>query len=199
MITEKTVTLQIAKRLAAALTARGAKVVLVRQGDQFMTLRQRSAIANHAHADVFVSLHLNASRDHSWSGFETYFLSAEAVDIDSRALRTIGEPRQGISAAISRLLDDVERGLAQPRSAALAKAIQKELTTVRPHFRNRGVKQESMHVLLGATMPAVLVEVGFIDHPLEGRQLLEPSVQDQLATAISDAIVGNTIGHAIGR
>ncbi len=188
-IFEKTVTAAITKKLASALSAREVQVVMVRNGDQYLTLRQRSAAANQREADVFVSIHANASPDHSRQGFETYFLSADAVDIDARALRTIAPTRTGLSGRVSRLVDDVERGLAHPHSAVLAATVQRELAKVRSHSPNRGVKQESMHVLLGATMPAVLVEVGFIDHPVEGRELLTSSVQQEVATAIADAVV----------
>jgi N-acetylmuramoyl-L-alanine amidase len=86
------------------------------------------------------------------------------------------------------VLDDVERGAAQWESAELALAIQRELREVRGGAGDRGVRQESQHVLLGATMPAVLVEVGFIDHPLEGRELADPAVQARIADAIAAGI-----------
>jgi len=86
------------------------------------------------------------------------------------------------------VLDDVERGASQWEAAELATRMQHALRDGRGSDGDRGVRQDAHHVLLGATMPAVLVEVGFIDHPIEGRQLADPAVQSQLADAISEAI-----------
>ena len=86
------------------------------------------------------------------------------------------------------MLDDVERGASQWEAAELAARVQHNLRQRRGAEGDRGVRQDAHHVLLGATMPAILVEVGFIDHPVEGRQLQEPGVQKQLAAAIAEAI-----------
>ncbi len=189
LVREKQFTLAVSERLERELRSRGARVVMTRRGDEYLTLRQRSAIANDNNADLFISIHGNASPDHSRRGFETYLLSASALDVDGRALRTKGPDRPGQSSAISRVLNDVERGVSHPKSAALAAKVQARLAKARPDSPNRGVKQESMHVLLGANMPAVLVELGFIDHTVEGAELLDPSVQDTLAVALADALL----------
>ena len=86
------------------------------------------------------------------------------------------------------MLDDVERGAAQWEAAELAARMQHSLRDRRGDDGDRGVRQDAHHVLLGATMPAVLVEVGFIDHPIEGKQLAETTVQSVLADAIAEAI-----------
>ena len=86
------------------------------------------------------------------------------------------------------MLDDVERGACQWEAAELAAAVQRELRAVRGAVGDRGVRQDAHHVLLGATMPAVLVEVGFIDHPIEGKELARADVQAALAAALSRAI-----------
>ena len=82
------------------------------------------------------------------------------------------DPRRGRPA-----LDDVERGSSQWEAADLAARMQRTLRERRGKEDDRGVRQDSQHVLLGATMPAVLVEVGFLDHPIEGKQLADPAVQ----------------------
>ena len=87
------------------------------------------------------------------------------------------------------VLDDVERGAAQWESAELAARMQRALRQRRGTGGDRGVKQDAHHVLLGATMPAVLVEVGFIDHPLEGKELADPAVQADIAAALAEAIL----------
>ena len=186
---EKQLTLILARAVRDRLTAAGIDVTMTRDRDQTMTLRRRMVVANDLAADLFVSIHANASPTRSQRGFETYLLSPAAVDIDGRALRSdAGTPRPGLDAETAAVLDDVERGAAQWESAELALAIQHALREVRGPVGDRGVRQESQHVLLGATMPAALVEVGFIDHPLEGRELAEPAVQARIADAIAAGI-----------
>ena len=186
---EKQVTLALAGKVAAALEARGIEVHLTRDGDRTMTLRERVAEANRRAADLFVSIHANASPSRVQRGYETFVLTPAGVDVDGRALRGgTGTPRAGIDEATALVLDDVERGAAQWEAAELAAAMQDRLREVRGGEGDRGVRQDAHHVLLGATMPAVLVEVGFVDHPIEGRELVDPAVQDEIAGAIADAI-----------
>jgi N-acetylmuramoyl-L-alanine amidase len=186
---EKQVTLAITRRLAAALEARGVEVILTRDGDRTMTLRQRMIEANRRAADVFVSVHVNASAARTQRGFETFVLTPTGVDVDARALRSdAGTPRGSLDARTAEILDDVERGAAQWEAAELAATIQSHLRDVRGAEGDRGVRQDQQHVLLGATMPAVLVEVGFVDHPIEGRELVDAAVQEKIAGALADAI-----------
>jgi N-acetylmuramoyl-L-alanine amidase len=186
---EKEVTLAISRRLKSELEGRGIAAVLTRTDDRYLTLRQRSELANELGAELFVSIHANASLKPGQRGFETYVLSRRAVDVDARALRAdSGRPRLGLDRETSRILDDIERGTAQPAAADLARSINRHLGKARGRRADRGVKQESMHVLLGATMPAVLVEVGFMDDPVEGRELFEPEVQARIASALADGI-----------
>lgn len=186
---EKQVTLAIALQVRDRLTAAGVDVVLTRQRDATLTLRQRVAEANRRGADAFVSIHANASIERVQRGYETYVLTAAGVDVDGRALRSeTGTPRAGVDAETALVLDDLERGAAQWEAADLATDLQRELRAVRGAAGDRGVRQDTHHVLLGATMPAVLVEVGFIDHPIEGRELADPAVQAEVAGALARAI-----------
>ena len=186
---EKQLTLAVAEQVAARLRAHGITVVLTREGDRTMTLRQRMEVADRLPADLFVSIHANASPARSQRGYETYVLPPRGVDIDGRALRSdSGTPRPGVDPDTALVLDDVERGASQWEAAELAARIQHALRDRRGPEGDRGVRQDVDHVLLGATMPAVLVEIGFIDHPIEGRELAEPGVQAQLAGAIAEAI-----------
>ncbi len=187
---EKQLTLAIAKLVEARLKEHEIDVVMTRTGDKTLTLRQRVEVADKIPADLFVSIHANASPTRTQRGYETFVLPAKGVDVDGRALRSdVVTPRPGVDPQIALVLDDVERGAAQWEAAELASRIQHSLEDRRGKDGNRGVRQDIDHVLLGATMPAVLVEVGFIDHPVEGRQLAEPGVQQQLAAAIAEAIV----------
>lgn len=186
---EKQLTLAIANQVATRLRTAGITVTLTRTDDRTLTLRQRVAIADQLPADLFVSIHANASPTRTQRGFETFVLTARGVDIDGRALRgDTPTPRPGIDPEIALVLDDVERGASQWEAADLAARMQRALRDRRGKDGDRGVRQDAHHVLLGATMPAVLVEVGFLDHPLEGKQLLDPAVQAELADAISLAI-----------
>jgi N-acetylmuramoyl-L-alanine amidase len=186
---EKQLTLAIANLVAAHLREHGIDVALTRTDDRTLTLRQRVDVADKLPADLFVSIHANASPTRTQRGYETYVLTAKGVDVDGRALRSdTTTPRPGIDSDIALVLDDVERGAAQWEAAELAARMQKSLRERRGAEGDRNVRQDAHHVLLGATMPAVLVEVGFIDHPIEGKQLADATVQAQLAIAIAEAI-----------
>jgi N-acetylmuramoyl-L-alanine amidase len=186
---EKHLTLTLATLVAARLRDKGIDVTLTRTTDRTLTLRQRVDTANKLAADLFVSIHANASPTRTQRGFETFVLTARGVDVDGRALRSDSTtPRPGVDPEIGLVLDDVERGSSQWEAAELAARMQKALRTKRGDTGDRGVRQDAHHVLLGATMPAVLVEVGFIDHPIEGKQLAEAATQAGLADAIASSI-----------
>lgn len=186
---EKQLSLAIATRVADRLRARGIAAQLTRTTDRTLTLRQRVELADRVPADLFVSIHANASPTRTQRGYETYVLTARGIDVDGRALRSdTTTPRAGVEPEVGHILDDIERGASQWEAAELAARMQRALRDRRGGDGDRGVRQDAQHVLLGATMPAVLVEVGFIDHPVEGRQLADPSVQSQLAEAIAEAI-----------
>ena len=186
---EKQLTLALADQVAARLREHGIAVELTRDDDRTLTLRQRVARADALAADLFISIHANASPTRAQRGYETYVLTTKGVDIDARALRSdVTTPRPGIDAELALVLDDVERGASQWEAADLAARMQRALRERRGAEGDRGVRQDAHHVLLGATMPAVLVEVGFIDHPVEGRELATAGVQAQIASAIAAAI-----------
>jgi N-acetylmuramoyl-L-alanine amidase len=187
---EKQVTLAIARALEKRLASESVDVVLTRDRDEYLTLRERSRRANAAHADVFVSLHTNASVDHGRRGVETYALSREAGDVEARrAARRVGD---GAAA----LLADLGLLEARRQSVSLAQLAQKRLVEARgaadssprgPAY-DRGAKLASFDVLAGVRAAAVLVEVGFIDHPVEGVELQRPDVQERIAGALAEAI-----------
>src|ERR1041384_939506 len=111
---EKQLSLVLANRVAERLRARGIAVQLTRTADQTLTLRQRVAIADRAPADLFVSIHANASPTRTQRGYETYVLTARGIDVDGRALRSdTTTPRPGVDPDIALILDDVERGASQ--------------------------------------------------------------------------------------
>jgi N-acetylmuramoyl-L-alanine amidase len=158
-IVEKQLTLQLANQVAERLVARGIVVELTRTGDRTLTLRQRVAIADRLPADLFVSIHANASPDRTQRGFESYVLSARGTDVEGRALRgDVHTTRPGIPSDVALVLDDVERGAVQWEAADLALRTQRALRERRGAARDRGVRQDVHHVLLGASMPAILVD-----------------------------------------
>ncbi len=178
---EKQVTLRIARALERRLKSDGAEVVLTRDRDRYLTIRERARRANAARPDCFISLHTNATQEHGRRGVETYVLAREAVDVEAhRAAFAAADP-------LAARLADLGRLDAQRQALTLAKAVQTRLVAIRPG-NDRGVKQADLDVLEGVEAPAILVEVGFIDHPLEGAELLREDVIERIAQALADGI-----------
>lgn len=180
---EKQVTLAIARALERRLTVEGVRVVMTRTHDRYLTLRERARRANVARPDCFISLHTNATLDHGRRGIETYALAREAAEV---AATRVAERAPD---AVSGLLDELDMLYAHRRSLALARALQTRLAKARPATADRGVRQAAHDVLDGVQAPAVLVEVGFIDHPIEGRELATPEVQERIAGALADGVL----------
>jgi N-acetylmuramoyl-L-alanine amidase len=179
---EKQVTLAIARALGRRLAGEGLRVVLTRTRDQYLTLRERARRANAAGADCFLSVHTNASADHGNRGVETYVLGRESADVEARrAAARVSDP------AAARL-EELARLDAQHGSLRLARAVQARLAAAVGPGLDRGVRQAGYDVLAGLATPAVLVEVGFIDHPIEGPRLLRPEVQERIAAALAEAV-----------
>ena len=110
--------------------------------------------------------------------------------MEARAIRSSdGPPRPGLDEETARILDDVEQGTALTGAVALAARMQRALAEVWGKALDRGIKQAPMDVLMGHTAPAVLVEVGFIDHPIEGTELLRHEMREKIADAIAKAIL----------
>lgn len=196
---EKELTLLLAQSLARRLEERlGVKVVLTRDGDADLGLDARSAIANQHGAELFVSLHLNAAFGTRATGAETYFLSLEASDARAAAAAAVENQPQSAVATEGEAPDVVDEDLrlilwdlAQTHhlgeSQRFARLVQQELDEALG-LRDRGVKQAPFRVLMGAGMPAVLVELGFITNPEEEKRLLDPEYRAQLVEALVRAI-----------
>jgi N-acetylmuramoyl-L-alanine amidase len=196
---EKDVALDLSLRLKAKLQQDpDVTVVLTRDEDRHVDLDERTAIANYNRADLFLSIHLNASRRTGARGAETYFLSAEATDDEARILAGLenGVPvtrkgEAGRSGSNREGLDLILWDLAQNQylaeSSALAESVQKQMNAL-CGTRNRGVRQAPFRVLMGATMPAILVEVGFISNPEEERQLSQLGYRGRIVEALARAV-----------
>ena len=197
---EKQATLEIAKRLAATLPRYVAgRVVLTRDVDGLVSLDDRTSAANHERADLFLSIHANSSRIANARGSETYYLSLEASDklaqeVASQENETPGAaatPSPDATTSTNHALDFVLWDLAQSahlkESSELAEEIQEELNGV-SGTESRGIKQAPFRVLVGASMPAVLIETAFISNADEEKKLASPEFQQNVADAISRAV-----------
>lgn len=194
---EKDVTLQIARRVATSIPrVLSARVVLTRNSDSVISLDDRTAVANHEKADLFLSIHANSSRVTGARGSETYYLSLEASDKlaqevaaseNQAAPASSATPGASRGPALDFILWDLAQAAHLKESSELADAIQKELNVV-SGTENRGIKQAPFRVLVGATMPAVLVETAFISNAEEAKKLASPVFQQTVADAIARAI-----------
>jgi N-acetylmuramoyl-L-alanine amidase len=187
---EKDLTLAIARKLAAALSSKvGARVVLTREDDSVVSLDQRTALANQYKADLFLSVHVNAAVVKDAKGSETYFLSLEASDelarkaAESENVTSTPNP----TADLNLILWDLAQNAYHEESSRFAQSIQEEMNAATA-VANRGVKQAPFKVLVGATMPAALVEVGFISNPEEEAKLQTDAFQTMLVEALTRAV-----------
>ncbi len=184
---EKQIVLSLSKTLRDLLVAKGYNVRLTRETDVFLPLRKRTQFATNQKADLFISIHTNASTARSASGIETYYL---ALASDESARITAMRENAGAEYNMKELDGLVGRILKESKSTEsrrLAELIQARLTSGK-QVKNRGVKHAPFVVLIGTKVPAVLVEVGFISNPTEGKRLTTKAYQHQLATAIAEGI-----------
>ncbi len=186
---EKDLVLAIARELARALQARGHTVRLTRAGDESRALTDRAAFANRLEAKVFVSLHANASIASAVRGAETYYMSLDETATDEQAAATADLENRADDgsrqrSALDLILWDLAQAEVLNESAELALSVQNRLNA-QQDLRDRGVKQAPFVVLTGATMPAILIEVGFLSNEGEARLLASGGHQRQLAEAIA--------------
>ncbi len=202
-VQEKELTLLLAQQLASRLQQRlPVRVILTRGEDTQLALDARPAIANQNKADLFVSIHLNSSLGAGAHGAETYFLAERATDpraASSARQENAAAPGGGAGSAAAGAAGDSGEGdlqlmlwdLAQSRhlteSQRLASLVQGELNETL-QLKDRGVKQAPFRVLVGATMPAILVELGFLSNPDEEKKLQDPEYRAQLVDALVQAI-----------
>lgn len=189
---EKNVTLQVSRRLKALIESRlGLRVVLTRDDDRTLDQDQRAAVANNNRADLLVSIHANAAVRPSVKGAEVYYLSVDRASLESR--RAIQQPGQvlpqlgGGSRAIELILWETAQVRHLEQSAAFATVVDAALRA-KIAMSPSPVQQAPFRVLVGANMPAVLVEIGYLSNPDEEKALASPAYQDKVAQALLDAI-----------
>jgi N-acetylmuramoyl-L-alanine amidase len=187
---EKDVCLDVALRLGRLIQQRlpGAQVIYTRKTDVFIPLEERTAIADRAHADLFISIHANSSPDPQARGVETYYLnfatSPEAMAVAARENATSDESEHDLPD----LLKKIARNDKIEESKELAHDIQDSLSDrlelVSRNERNRGVKKAPFVVLIGANMPSVLAEISFLSNPTDERLLRTPQQRERIAIGL---------------
>ena len=192
---EKNMTLSIAKKLGSILERSGMRVVYSRKNDTFIPLPTRSDIANRAKADLFVSVHINASRSKSLSGFECYHLS-DATDDNARALEAFEDSsismNEKATVEHSRQLDKTLWDLAltenRTESSELASYICDSVEAGRETYV-RGVRTARFYVLKHTNIPAVLVEVGYLSNRSEEAKLKDAAYLDRITELVAGGIL----------
>ena len=190
---EKEITLSVARRLRTLIESRlGLKVFLTRDDDRTMSLDDRSAFANNHQADVFLSIHANSAVRPALKGAEVYYLTVERADEEAR--KRAGENTATLPAfgggnrAIDLILWETAQARYLEQSAALAGFLEQALAA-RVEMSPRSVQQAPFRVLVGANMPAALVEIGYLSNAEQESKLTTAAYQDQVAQALLDALV----------
>ncbi len=190
---EKDLVLDVSLRLAKRLEARGIGVVLTRRDDRFVSLEERTSIANDARGDLFISVHANASLSRSARGIETFFVSLEASDEAAQRLANLENQAFAGSGGVAKIADDPLLGILGDliatehlvESQEFSGLVQSGLAS----GRSRGVKQAPFVVLMGVQMPAALVEIGFLTNPADESDLRSSAERDRLADGLAGAVV----------
>ncbi len=201
-LTEKDLVLDVALRLGKLITQQlGAEVVYTRSGDVFIPLEQRTKIANTEKADLFISIHANSSPEPSASGVETFYfnLTSDKIGLDL-ATR---ENATSVS-SISDLNDLLHKAVLENKleeSREFAQKVQTALWTtslkMNTRSRDRGVRHAPFVVLIGATMPSILAEIGFVSNPHDERFLQRNDQRQKIAEALLKGIsqYASTLSH----
>ena len=190
---EKDLALDVALRLGKLISQRlGAEVVYTRSEDVFIPLEERTKIANNEKADLFISIHANSSPEPSATGVETYYFNftsdRSSLDLATRenatAASSISDLGDLLHKAVLRAKADESREFAQKVQASLWKVS----TRMDSHSRDRGVRQAPFVVLIGATMPSILAEIGFVSNSHDEKLLKRSDERQRIAEALYKGI-----------
>lgn len=190
---EKDVTLRFSRKLAKKIRERlGLEVILTRDRDRFIPLEERTAIANTKGADLFISIHVNAHRSSKVRGIETFFLNLATDDEAMRvAARENATTKKNMS-DLQMILNDLMLNSKIAESSRMAAKIHRAMVTrVKKHYKgvkDLGVKQAPFYVLIGANMPSVLLELGFITNKTDENRLRNRRYLDRMIDGIVDGI-----------
>lgn len=191
-IVERELTLDVAKRLGSVLRTAGYNVVFTRDRDTWVSLPDRSNIAVKKKGDLFISIHVNASPKPGVSGFETYYLDLAGT---KESVRLAAVENSGVNHRLGEMetiLTDLLLSARIQESRKLASEVQKNTISLlkkRGHqVNNNGTKGAPFHVLIGSSMPGVLVEIGYCTNSTEAQRLKQPKYRDALAEGIANGV-----------
>ncbi|HEX4568489.1 MAG TPA: N-acetylmuramoyl-L-alanine amidase [Vicinamibacterales bacterium] len=193
-INEAELTLDVAQRLQTLLEKQpGFEVVMTRDTDEFIPLQERTAIANRDGADLFLSIHANASRNVQAHGIETYFLNfatnPEAEAVAARENAASGQAMHSLPDIVKAIALNNKINESRDFAETVQKSMVKRLNSKNHSVRDLGVKQAPFVVLIGATMPCVLAEISFLTNKQDGTQLKTQAYRQQIAQALFEAIL----------
>ncbi len=188
-IEEKEVVLDVALRLGKLLRQRlGADVIFTRDDDTFIPLETRTAIANKAQADLFLSIHANSSSDSSARGVETYYLnfttSPDALEVAARENAVSDESIHELSGLVKKITLKDKIDESREFAADVQKSLYDDLEDGNPGMRDRGVKKAPFVVLIGANMPSILAEISFLTNSDDARQLRQAAYRQRIAESL---------------
>lgn len=190
---EKDVVLSIAKYCAEILREKGFTVVLTRDSDVFIPLAQRVKIANDAKADLFVSIHANASTDPSAKGMEVFFLNATSNQKALKIAATENDVPLEQMDTINKIIISLINQAKLKESAILAKDVDDSIYSIAkpvyPDLINRGIDQAPFYVLVGTNCPSILIETLFITNPKDNEFLKDPNYQQTIAKGIANGLI----------
>lgn len=186
---EKELVLDVAQRLGKLIEERlGSEVIFTRNDDTFIALEDRTELANEKHADLFLSIHANSSPYPSVSGVETYYLNfsstRDALDIASRENAGSQKSIHELSDLIQKITKHDKAEESREFASKMQTALYGAAARTNPSAKNRGVKKAPFVVLIGATMPSILAEIGFVSNPREETLLKRPEHRQKLAEAL---------------
>ncbi|MBU4462421.1 MAG: N-acetylmuramoyl-L-alanine amidase [Proteobacteria bacterium] len=190
---EKSVVLNIGKKLAKKIREKlGCEVIMTRNGDKYLTLEERTAIANTKNADLFISLHTNAAGNRRACGIETYFLNLatddDAILVAARENATSTKNISDLQTILSDLMQNAKINESSRLAYHVQDAMHKHMKKKYSRIKNKGVKQAPFYVLLGAQMPSILIETSFISNSRECKRLIDSKYQNHLCDAIVKGI-----------
>jgi N-acetylmuramoyl-L-alanine amidase len=190
---EKDIVLKLGRRLAKKIREKlNCEVVMTRTSDRYLTLEERTAFANTKNADLFISIHTNAARDRRAYGVETFFLNLatddDAILVAARENATSTKNISDLQSILSDLMQNAKINESSRLAAHVQRCMCKDLKKRYSRIKNKGVKQAPFYVLLGAQMPAILVETAFISNPRECKRLVNSNYQDRMCDAIVNGI-----------
>ena len=190
---EKKIVLSIAKKLAEKIRKDiKCEVIMTRDSDRYLTLEERTAMANTKNADLFISIHTNAARNKKAYGIETYFLNLatddDAILVAARENATSTKNISDLQTILSDLMQNAKISESNRLACDVQEAVCKNLRKKYKWIKNKGVKQAPFYVLLGAQMPAILIETSFISNPRECKRLNNSVYQENLCNAIVEGI-----------